>query len=249
MIRLSATIITLNEEINLARCLDSLSGLAGEIIVVDSGSKDKTVEIAKKYGAKVFHRDFDNFANQKNWATFKASGEWILSIDADEEISPQLSKEILQAIKSSEYNGFFIPRRNFILGAEIKHSRWSPDTHIWLWKKNVGKWQGDVHEEVVVVGKIGELRAGKIHHQDGTIGGFLVTNRKYARLTAQEILRKRGKFSLINLFWDPIFEFSIRFIYKKGFLDGWRGLVLALAMAFYKIDVWLQVLKLEFEKK
>lgn len=249
MNKLSATVITLNEEEKLPECLESIKDLVDEIIVVDSGSEDKTVEIAKDFGAKTFVRKFDNFANQKNYASERALGEWILSIDADEIIPPELAKEILEAINSNEYEGYLMPRRNFILGAEIKHSRWSPDKHIWLWKKKFGKWEGNVHEEVVVRGRVGELKEGKFHYQDRTIGDFIAKNKKYARLLAEKMFLDGQRFSLVKFIWDPTFEFMVRFVYKKGFLDGWRGLVLATLMAFYKTDVWLQILRLSFQGK
>lgn len=249
MVKLSVAIITLNEEEKLASCLASIKDLADEIIVVDSGSQDKTVEIAKSFGAKLFTRKFDNFADQKNWAASKASGEWILSIDADEVIPPKLAEEIKKAIKSEEYIGYLIPRRNFILGGEIKHSRWSPDKHIWLWKKDYGLWKGDVHEEVEVTGLVGELKTGKIHYQDKSVGEFIKGNKLYAKILAEKMFRDGERFSLVRFFWDPFFEFSIRFLYKKGFLDGWRGFVLASLMAFYKVDVWRNILILNFTKR
>lgn len=244
MSKLSVTVITLNEEENIRRCLESVKYLADEIVVVDSGSKDSTLQIAKEFKAQVFTREFDNFANQKNWAASKASGEWILSVDADEVIPNPLSKEIAEAIKSPQYSAYLIPRRNFILGAEIKHSRWSPDKHIWLWKKEDGKWSGDVHEEVVVSGKVGELKGTKIHYQDKTVSEFISSNRKYADLCARKMLAEGKKFSLLHFLWDPVFEFGIRYIYKKGFLDGWRGLVLSILMAYYRFNVWMKVLSL-----
>lgn len=248
MIKLSATIITLNEEENLSRCLNSLQGLVDEVIIVDSGSKDKTLDIAKEYKTTVFYRKFDNFANQKNFALEKARGEWIFSIDADEVVPSDLGSEIQKAIKSEDYQGYLIPRRNFILGAEIKHSRWSPDKHIWLWKKVSGRWSGEVHEEVIINGKVGEIKTGKLHYQDRTTKEFISSNKLYAKLLAEKLVEQGKNFSVVRFFWDPFFEFSIRFIYKKGFLDGWRGLVLAALMAFYKMDVWLNVLKIKFAK-
>src|SRR3990167_107560 len=145
-IRLSVTIITLNEEEKLAKSLESVK-FAEEIVVVDCGSTDKTIEISKRYGAKIYHREFDNFANQKNYAASKASGNWIFSIDADEEVTVDLVKEIKLALNSAEYVGYLIPRKNFILGGEIKYTRWSPDTHIWLWQKDKGRWVREVHDE------------------------------------------------------------------------------------------------------
>lgn len=245
---ISVTIITLNEEKNIKAALESVKDLANEIVVVDCGSKDKTVEIAKRFGAKVFSRKFDNFANQKNWATLKTSNEWILSLDADEIISKELAGEIKIAIQDNNYSGYLISRRNFILGAEIKHSRWSPDKHIWLWKKNKGKWVGDVHEEVKVLGKIGLLKSAKIHNSHQSVADFIEANDQYSDLESQVLFSNKVSFSFSKMIKMSVFEFCIRFIYKKGFLDGWRGFVLAYLMAMYQLMVWIKLWDLEKSK-
>ena len=245
MSRLSVTVITYNEEDNLSRCMESLKGLADEVIVVDSGSDDETVSIARKYGGKVFFRKFDDFSSQKNWAVSKASSEWILSLDADEQLSEELADEIKEAIKNKNYLGYLIPRRNFILGAEIKHSRWSPDKHIWLWRKDFGKWVGNVHEEVMVRGMVGQLKNSKIHYSHKTLSDFLKSNNLYSTLLAHQMSRNKTDFSFVKMFWEAIFEFNIRFFYKMGFLDGWRGFVLAYLMAIYKLTVWIKIWELE----
>ena len=242
---ISATLITLNEEANIKKVLQNLNGFVDEIIMVDCGSLDKTVKIAKDLGAKVFFRKFDNFANQKNWATSKANGDWILSIDADEEISSELKVEIKNAIKDKIFEGFLIPRRNFIFGKEIKHSRWSPDKHIWLWKKDSGIWEGDVHEEVIVNGRVGELKSPKINYQDNSVESFLNKNDFYASLYAKSLFKKGVRFSIIRLLYDPLFEFFIRYIYKLGFLDGLRGFILSYLMSIYKISVWIKIYELQ----
>ncbi len=242
---ISATLITLNEEKNIERALKSLQDLVDEIIVVDSGSKDKTVTIAEKLGAKVFFRKFDNFSNQKNWAITKANGEWILSLDADEQIPQNLADEIKTAVQKTEYVGYLIPRRNFILGGEIRHSRWSPDLHIWLWKKASGKWIGDVHEEVTVSGKVGHLKNPKINNQEELVSDFIRKNNLYSSLLAKESFKKGIRFSFFNLFKDPISEFLIRYLYKLGFLDGWRGFVLSYLMAIYKASVWIKIYEIK----
>lgn len=246
---ISATIITLNEQKNIKRALQSLKGIVDEVVVVDSGSTDRTIELAKEFGAKVFIRDFDNFSNQKNFAVSKAKGDWILSIDADEQISERLGEEIKKAVEHKEYAGLLIPRRNFILGQEIKHSRWSPDKHIWLWKKELGKWVGDVHEEVEVLGKIGELKNAKINYQDEYIYDFMQKNDFYAEILANSLYKKGVRFSFFHLIYDSMCEFFIRFIYKLGFLDGWRGLILSYLMAIYKISVWIKIYELQKLKK
>jgi glycosyltransferase involved in cell wall biosynthesis len=243
MNKLSVTVITLNEEANIKLCLESVKEVADEIIIVDSGSTDKTLEIAKAFKPKVFFRKFDNYANQKNFAAQKATGNWIFSIDADEKITRELASQIRLAITSLHINGYLIPRRNFILGAEIKHTRWSPDRHIWLWKKNSGRWQGDVHEEVVVKGLVKNLSGAKLHYSYKTVYEFQKANVRYAKLQAGQLVKNGQQFSLIHFLVDPGKEFLIRFIYKLGFLDGWRGLILSILMAWFWVMVWLNVWK------
>lgn len=244
---ISATIITLNEEENIRKAIDSLS-FVDEIVVIDCGSTDRTVKIAEKLGAKVYHKDFDNFANQKNFAMSKAKGNWILSVDADEEIAVDLAKEIKEAVKSNQFVGYLIPRKNIILGKEIKYSRWNPDTHIWLWKKDYGKWVGDVHEEVLVKGEVGRLKNSKIHNSHRTLSSFIAANNLYSSLEARYALKRNIKFSFWKMLWDPFFEFFIRFIYKKGFLDGKAGFALAYVVGIYKLIVWIKLWELEQKK-
>lgn len=246
---LSITLITLNEEQRIARCLESVKNLDAEIIVVDSGSIDNTLNIVKKYGAKIFTRSFDDFSRQKNYAASKATNEWILSLDPDEEISASLADEIKSAVNSKIYDGFLIGRRNFILNKEIKYSRWSPDEHIWLWKKNKGGWKGLVHEEIELKGRIGRLINKKIHYQSDNIADFLQSNNFYSDFEAREKFSKGEKFSLFRLFYDPIYEFLIRYVYKLGFLDGIEGFILAYIMTIYKITVSVKIYQLQFGKK
>ncbi len=244
---ISATVITLNEQKNIKRALQSLKGVVDEVIVVDSGSTDKTVEFARAFGAKVFIRDFDNFSNQKNFAVTKAKGNWMLSLDADEEVTQELGEEIKKSLENKEFDAYLIPRRNFILGKEIKHSRWSPDTHIWLWKKDFGKWVGEVHEEVAVSGKVGFLKNSKIHNSHKTISEFMEANSKYSDLEASRLFNSGIKFSFWKMIWQALFEFIIRFIYKKGYLDGKEGFILAYLMSIYKLTVGIKLWELNIK--
>jgi len=242
--KLTVTVITLNEEKDLRRCLESVRDLADEIVVVDSGSTDKTVEIAKKYGAKVYHRDFDNYSNQKNYAVKKATGDWILSMDADEEIPPKLSKEIREAIGSDEFVAFNMPRRNIILGKFIKYSRWQPEFErhvVWLFRKGKGKWVGDVHETVVLDGDVGRLKNAKVHYQYETVNEFMNMMNKYSELDAEQRIKNGLKFSFFRLIFDPVYNFLVRFFYRLGFLDRWRGFVLSYLMAVYHLELWIKV--------
>lgn len=234
-------VVTLNEEKNITRCLESVRKWASEIIVVDSGSTDKTVEIARQFGAKLYFRKFDSFGDQKNFASGKAKAEWIFSLDADEIAPAKLGREVISAVKQNEFDGYLIPRRNIILGAEIKHTRWAPDKHIWLWKKSKGRHNSGVHGEVVVDGKVGSLKTGKIHYQYETISEFLGMINSYTDSEAREKIERGERFSILGLFYDPLYSFFGRFFYKKGFLDGWRGFALSYLRAIYKLCTWVKV--------
>jgi len=162
-LRVSATVITFNEEEDLEECLRSLTW-CHEIILVDSGSQDRSREIAARYGARIFVRSFEGFSNQKNFAAEQASGDWILSIDADEAVSPELREEICQRLASeTRLAGFAIPRRNLWLGTPIRHGGWYPDLTLRLYRRGAGVWQGHSHEQVVVAGPTGVMRHDLIH--------------------------------------------------------------------------------------
>lgn len=239
---ISATIITLNEEKNIERCLKSIDWV-DEIVVVDSGSIDKTIQIARLYGAKVYERDFTNYGDQKNFASEKAQFDWIFSIDADEECPENLKREIL-SLRSSmtdNVNGYLIPRRNFLLGAEVKYTRWSPDKHVWLYKKDKGKWIGEIHEEVVVEGEVGELKSAKIHHSYENVYEFLKMMNSYTNRIADQKVKQGDKFSFVKMIWFGVRSFFGRYIYKQGFRDGWRGFILSYLMMIHRITEWIKV--------
>ncbi len=259
MNKLSVTVITLNEEKNLARCLDSVKDFADDLVIIDSGSTDDTIKIAETFGAKIFVRRFDNYSNQKNFAVSKTSGDWILSLDADEEVEHDLAEEIKLKIINSKTSGinqelknndpvsdldaYSIPRKNIIFGKFIKYTRWQPelDRHVWIWRKGAGKWMGDVHEELVVKGRVGRMEYHKIHHQYDTIAQFWEMMNRYAEFEAKQKINNGFKFSLLRMFFDPKYNFFVRYFYRLGFLDGWRGFVLSYLMAVYHLIIWVKV--------
>jgi glycosyltransferase involved in cell wall biosynthesis len=233
-VKITGTIITLNEEKNLPRCLQSLA-LCDEVVVVDSGSNDRTVEVAAQAGAKVLRRDWTGYADQKNYAAESASNDWILSLDADEELSEALRSEIL-AIKESELDvaGFRFPRRAHYLGKWINHSGSYPDRKIRLYDRRRARWVGDyVHESVVTNEPITELNGDLLHYTCDTFANHMKSLDRYTDLAAQELADRGQRVGWGRLLIDPPFTFVKTFLLKRGFLDGTRGLAISYAAALY----------------
>ena len=246
--KISTTVITFNEEENIKKCIESVKSFSDEIILVDSGSTDKTVEIAKRLNCKIFKRKFDNYAKQKNFAISKTKNDWIFSIDADEVASEELVKEIdFRFHEVDTADAYSIPRKNFILGKFIKHTRWQPelDRHVWLFNKTKAKWVGDVHEEVQVNGRVGKMKSAKLHYQDKTISEFLSKLDKYSEIEAEILFKNKKRFSLLKAILQVKYNFFIRYIYRLGFLDGWRGFVLSYLMAIYHFEIWMKLWHLQ----
>lgn len=226
---ISVAIITYNEEDRLVGALKSVAELADEIIVVDSFSTDKTLDIAKKYTKRVYQREWTNFADQKNFANDKASLAWILSLDADERVSPELLEEILR-IKEGEPEcvGFSMPRRVFYLGKWIRHSGWYPDRKIRLFRKEEARWEGEyIHENLIIEGKIERLK-GSIHHFTyRNIADHLERINNFSKLGAQKLYTQKKKASWYHLIFLPFFRFIKSFFFRLGILDGFAGLVIS----------------------
>lgn len=241
MHKLSVVILTKNEEENIARAIQSVKPISQDIVIIDSGSTDRTLQIAEKAGARIFHNPLVSFASQRNISNAKAQHDWVLSMDADEEIPPDLQKEILLILQGPEFDAYLIPRRNIIFGREIKHTRWSPDRHVWLYDKTKGSWTGPVHEEFKTRGIVGILKHGKIHHSHKTVQEFLEMMNRYTEIEAAELVRVGRSFSMFSLIYYPVRSFIGRFFYKKGFLDGYHGFVLSMLRAFYHFTTWAKV--------
>jgi glycosyltransferase involved in cell wall biosynthesis len=229
MERLSATIITLNEEVNIAQALESLAW-ADEIVVVDSGSRDATLEICSRFNAKVFHRSWTGYVAQKNFALEKASHEWIFSLDADERVSPELAREIHILREAGLRNsGYRIPRVAFFMGRWIRHGDWYPDRQLRLFDRRRGRWQGGrVHESVRVEGETGLLR-GEIHHYTyRSLSDYLRRLDAYSALAAADYHQRGRSSNAFKLLADPFATFVKGYFLKRGFLDGIQGLMVAI---------------------
>ena len=232
--KISATIITLNEQKNIVRAIESLR-CCDEIVVVDCGSNDRTREAAEKLGARVLESQWRGFAGQKNYAASEASYDWILSIDADEAVSEALEAEIWQIKKSGpQFDGYTMPRLARYLGRWILHSGWYPDRKVRLYDRRKARWIGDfVHESVRVEGQIGHLKGSLLHYTCDTLSEHLRTMDRYTTLAAEEMVALGRKVRWQDLVLDPPWTFLRTYILKAGFLDGWEGLTIAYMSAFY----------------
>jgi len=231
---ISICIICFNEEKNIRRCLES-SKWAEEIVVVDSMSQDRTVEIAREYTDKVYQREWPGYIDQKNFALSKAKNDWILSFDYDEEISQSLQYEIMREIeKQDAKDGYRIPRLSFYQGRWIKHSGFYPDRQLRLFRRNKGYWVGKrVHEKVHVNGEIGLLKKDLFHYPyKGTISGQVQTVDKFSSLLAENRFQEGERYSLFLLLLRPPIKFIEVYFFRLGLLDGLAGFIIALTSAY-----------------
>jgi glycosyltransferase involved in cell wall biosynthesis len=228
---LSVVLITLNEAANLPRTLASVRGL-GEIIVLDSGSTDATLDIARSFGAQVFTESWKGFGLQKNSAISHATSDWILSLDADEELSPALAAEIQSLLAGSPVcNAYFIPRLNHFLGRPLRHGGYWPDPKLRLFRRGAAHFSDrPVHETMQSDGPVGRLRGHLIHHCYPTLAEYIEHMNRYSTINAQMLVDSgRAASSSIWLFWNallnPAATFLYNYLFRLGFLDGHAGLL------------------------
>ncbi|THB66560.1 MAG: glycosyltransferase family 2 protein [Gammaproteobacteria bacterium] len=223
--RISAVIITLNEEKRIKECLESLD-FVDEIIVVDSGSSDNTVNICLKMGARVVSQEWLGFGAQKQFATEQSVNDWVLCLDADERISPELKSSILDAINNSKYSVYKMPRRNIFLGRWLAHGEGYPDYNIRLFKKDSAKWSNDpVHEHVVTNNETGTLKGDLLHNSEDGIADYLNKQNRYTSLQAELLFTSGKKIGAAKMVISPLVRFIKFYFFKRGFLDGIPGLI------------------------
>lgn len=227
MISLSVVIITYNEERNLARCLDSVKDIADEIIVVDSNSVDRTAVIAREYGAKVITNNFIGYGEQKNFATAQAANNWILSLDADEALTPELRNSILEIKKNPAFSVYQMARLTNYCGKWIKHCGWYPDRQTRLYDRTMGKWEEPkVHEYWRLDNEkdpMGLLKGDLLHYSFRSINEHLKKIEKYSELAARESVENGKTATLLKIFFSPKWHFINEYIIQLGFLDGFYG--------------------------
>lgn len=238
--KISAVILTKNEEKNIKECLGSLKW-TDEIIVIDDNSEDKTVEIARKMGAKIYSRVLsDDFSKQRNFGVEQATGDWILFIDADERISQGLAYEISNTLRfsdSNKHNGYYLKRLDSMFGKELKYGEVGNINLLRLAKKDSGKWEGKVHEEWKIEGEVGYLKNTILHYPHKTIREFLEEINFYTDLKAKELYAQGKHVHPASIIFYPLFKFFVNYFLKRGFKDGIEGLILAVLMSLHSFLV------------
>jgi (heptosyl)LPS beta-1,4-glucosyltransferase len=232
--RVSVTVVTWNEEDRLRDCLESVTW-ADEIVVVDAESGDRTVPLAREFTDRVWVRPWPGFAAQKNFAIDQARGAWVLSVDADERVTPAL-RERIQAVlgAGSPADGFRIPRRNIFWGGWVRHGGLYPDYQLRLFRRGAGRFAEDsVHESVRVAGRVDALDEPLLHHSYRDIEDFVARSNRYSTLAARDWVRRGRRAGVADMALRPLGRFLSMYFLQRGFLDGGRGLVLAVLYAHY----------------
>ena len=235
--------ITKNEEANIGPCLDGLA-FCDERIVVDSGSTDRTVELARERGARVEAHDWQGFGAQKNFALSLAQGDWVLSIDADERVSPALAGEIARAIADGRADGYEIPRLSSFVGREMRHSGWFPDHVLRLFRRGKARFSDDlVHERVICDGPVGRLTETLAHHSVTRLEQAISRVDRYSSAGAEMLVASGRRVSFAHGITHGLWSFFRAYVLRLGFLDGREGFLLAVANAegtYYRyMKAWL----------
>lgn len=242
--RISAAVITRNEAHRVARCLESV-GFADEIVVVDSESTDGTADVCRKFTDKVFVRPFDTFSAQKNAALEHATGEWVVPIDADEVVSPELAREICETIERDPPEaGFLVYRENYFCGHPIRYV-WSNDRQVRLLRRGRIRYVRPVHEDVLVDGTLGVLRHRLLHFNSATVAEYVAKHERYATLEARTKYERGDRFSVVKLGLSPLRVFWLRYVRIGGYRDGRMGLLLSLLFAWFVFRVHLKLRALQ----
>jgi glycosyltransferase involved in cell wall biosynthesis len=240
--KVTATVITFNEATHIEACLASVAW-ADEVIVVDSGSTDGTADLARAKGARVLVKDWPGYSNQKNFAAEQAANDWILSVDADERVTPELAAEIKQVLTTEPVpSGFRIPRVTWHLGRWIRTTDWYPDPQLRLYDRRRARWKAkSVHESVAADGPVGRLTNDLQHYAYRDISHHHLTMDRYTTLSAKEMAEAGRRASVFDLVLHPVAAFLRNYILRRGILDGVPGLIISSMNAYY---VFLKFAKL-----
>ena len=235
MVKLSVVIITFNEERNIARCIDSVSSIADDIVVVDSFSDDQTKTICRNKGVRFVEHAFEGHIEQKNWAITQARFPYVLSLDADEELSEKLKQSILKVKVEWKYDGYLVNRLNNYCGKWIRHCGWYPDQKLRLWDSRKGSWAGEnPHDryEMRNDATISKLQGDLLHYSYNSVEEHITQIQKFSTISAHAKFRKGKNISVLLIVVRPFVIFIKKFFFKLGFLDGYYGFVICKLSAY-----------------
>lgn len=239
--KLSAAIITKNEEDKIADCIDSLF-FADEIVVVDSGSSDRTIELARARGARVMHNDWPGHVGQKNFALDQATGDWAISLDADERVSKNLREEILLALENPKADGYAIPRLVYYINRWIYHCGWYPAHKVRLIRKGAGRWGGEnPHDRLMAMGRVDALKGDIYHLSFDDVSEHLRTINSFTDIAATERVANDGRAGYFSMTLRPVGTFLKMYFLKLGFLDGIPGLVISGLSAYHVFCKYVKI--------
>lgn len=246
---ISAIVLTRNEEERIEACLKSIKWV-DEIIMVDSNSSDKTTEIAKKFGVKIYQREFDNYVNQKEWAMSKSSEDWVLFIDADERVLRSLKEEIMDLISKDQYSAYAISRKNIIFGSEQKYGPFWPDWVIRLVRKtDFSRWVGEVHEHMEFKGKLGYTKNSFLHLTHRNVEQIILKNLEWSKIDAKLRLNtnhpKMSSWRFLRILFTELFYQGI---IRRGFFSGSIGTIDALLQTFSLITTYIRLWEMQQPK-
>jgi glycosyltransferase involved in cell wall biosynthesis len=247
MSRLSVLVLTLNEERNIVECLESVRW-ADEIVVVDSGSTDRTVELAGAFTEKVYQIEWKGYGATRNLALDRTSGDWILWLDADERVQPDLAAEIraILALPDVRVSGFRVARRAYFLGRWIRHCGWYPSRVTRLFRRDRGRFtETSVHERLILDGPVADTRNDLIHLTDPELSHYFTKFNRYTSLAAHDLQEEGRKFGLPDLLGRPAFVFFKMYLLKRGFLDGMQGFILCVLSSAYVFTKYAKLWELQ----
>lgn len=247
---IAALIIAKNEAGNIGPCLDSLRGVASQVVmVVDGGSTDATAEIARLHGAQVFIRPWQGYSAAKTFGLLQITCDWVLWIDADERVTPQLGDEISRIISKANAAAYAMPRRAFFMGRWIKHCGWYPGYVTRLFRRDRARLDGkDVHEGLVIDGPVLKLRCDLLHFTDPDLAHYLDKFNRYTGLAAEEMNRNGRRFHIHQVMVKPAAFFIKMYLLKLGLLDGIEGLLLSILSAYYVFVKYLKLWELSLNR-
>jgi len=242
---LSALIITLNCAAQLAACLDSVA-FADEILVVDSGSADGTVELARSRGSRVIHQDWLGFGVQKQFAAEQARHDWVLSVDSDERVTPQLQADISKALATPQFSAYQFPRCNRFMGRYLRHGEGYPDWSLRLFDRRHARWSDDaVHERVITLGPVGRLQGELLHDSAQDLEAYLAKQNRYTTLAAEAMVREGRRATVGRLLSSPLVRFVKFYVVRGGLKDGVPGLIHIAIGCFNSFAKYMKLLELQ----